>query len=216
MIAISPRSRGTNPADQFFRGKDEFGREPGFFFLTSSVLILWIFAKSIQNAADLGQKFGFPGGVAYAVYWISFLVAGTVLYGLRRRGYRSIHDFLESRYGTGAVWIFSLILIIRFWNEIWSNTIVMAQFFGPWESSEYYVASWAITALVLSYILKGGLRSSIITDATFIPLSYDYERFAYEMRAERIAEPFVETVETGWWTTCLEILPAKERAKGRY
>jgi len=49
-----------------------------------------------------------------------------------------------------------------------------------------------------------------------VRLSYDYERLAYEMRAERIAEPFVETVETGWWTTCLEILPAKERAKGRY
>ena len=165
MIAISPRSRGTNPSDQFFRGKDGSGREPGFFFLTSSVLISWIFAKSIQNAADLGQKFGFPGGVAYAVYWISFLVAGTVLYGLRRRGYRSIHDYLGSRYGTGAVWIFSLILIIRLWNEIWSNTIVMAQFFGPRESREYYIASWAITALVLAYILKGGLRSSIVTDA---------------------------------------------------
>jgi len=53
-------------------------------------------------------------------------------------------------------------------------------------------------------------------DATFIPLRYDHDRFAYEMRAERIVEPFVETVETGWWTTCLEILPARERAKGKY
>lgn len=53
-------------------------------------------------------------------------------------------------------------------------------------------------------------------DATFIPLRYDHERLAYEMRAERIAEPFVETVETGWWTTCLEVLPARERAKGMY
>jgi Na+/proline symporter len=165
MLAISPRARGTNPADQFFRGTDEFGREPGYFFLTSSVLISWIFAKSVQNAADLGQNFGLPGGVAYAAYWLSFLVAGTVLYGLRKKGYRSIHDFLGSRYGTAAVWLFSLILLIRLWNEIWSNTIVMAQFFGPRESQGYYVASWAITALVLAYILKGGLRSSIVTDA---------------------------------------------------
>jgi Na+/proline symporter len=88
-----------------------------------------------------------------------------VLYGLRKKGYRSIHDFLGSRYGTAAVWLFSLILVIRLWNEIWSNTIVMAQFFGPRESQGYYVASWAITALVLAYILKGGLRSSIVTDA---------------------------------------------------
>ncbi|MBE0602376.1 MAG: sodium:solute symporter, partial [Deltaproteobacteria bacterium] len=51
------------------------------------------------------------------------------------------------------------------WNEIWSNTIVMAQYFGPRESTAYYAASWAITALVLFYVLKGGLRSSIVTDA---------------------------------------------------
>ena len=25
---------------------------------------------------------------------------------------------------------------------------------------------------------------------------------------------FVETVLTGWWTTCLEVLPAKERRRG--
>lgn len=53
-------------------------------------------------------------------------------------------------------------------------------------------------------------------DATFIPLRYDHDRLAYEMRVERIVEPFVETVETGWWTTCLEILPARERARGKY
>jgi diadenosine tetraphosphatase ApaH/serine/threonine PP2A family protein phosphatase len=51
-------------------------------------------------------------------------------------------------------------------------------------------------------------------DASFVPLRYDYERLAAEMRAEKIAEPFVETVLGGWWTTCLEILPAKERARG--
>ncbi|MEW6718953.1 MAG: metallophosphoesterase family protein [Thermodesulfobacteriota bacterium] len=53
-------------------------------------------------------------------------------------------------------------------------------------------------------------------DASFIPLSYDHGRLAAEMRAERIVEPFVETVETGWWTTCLEILPSRERFRGRY
>jgi diadenosine tetraphosphatase ApaH/serine/threonine PP2A family protein phosphatase len=51
-------------------------------------------------------------------------------------------------------------------------------------------------------------------DASFIPLRYDHERLASEMRGEGIAEPFVRTIETGWWTTCLEILPAKERSRG--
>lgn len=164
MFAISPRARGKNPVEQFFRGKDEAGRETSGFFLTSSVLIAWIFAKSVQNAADLGQKFGLPGGVAYAAYWLSFLVAGVALYRLRMKGFRSIHHYLGDRFGTGAIRLFSLILLFRLWNEIWSNTIVMAQFFGPRESQGYYVASWAITALVLAYVLKGGLRSSIVTD----------------------------------------------------
>jgi len=53
-------------------------------------------------------------------------------------------------------------------------------------------------------------------DATFLPLSYDHDRLAAGMRAEGIVEPFVTTVETGWWTTCLEILPTKVRARGKY
>jgi hypothetical protein len=49
-----------------------------------------------------------------------------------------------------------------------------------------------------------------------VPLIYDYQGLAAEMRAERLPEEFVETVLTGWWTTCLEILPARERAASRF
>ncbi|MSU78000.1 MAG: metallophosphoesterase [Gemmataceae bacterium] len=50
----------------------------------------------------------------------------------------------------------------------------------------------------------------------FVPVEYDHARLAGEMHAERLPEEFVQTVQTGWWTTCLEILPAKERLRGRY
>jgi predicted phosphodiesterase len=50
----------------------------------------------------------------------------------------------------------------------------------------------------------------------FVPVAYDHERLAREMREERLPEEFVQTVLTGWWTTCLEVLPAKERRRGRY
>ncbi len=50
----------------------------------------------------------------------------------------------------------------------------------------------------------------------FVPVAYDYERLAREMRAEQLPEEFVETVLTGWWTTCLEILPSKERRRGKW
>lgn len=49
-----------------------------------------------------------------------------------------------------------------------------------------------------------------------VRLPYDHERLAHEMRAEQLPQEFVETIETGWWTTCLEILPPKERALGRF
>jgi diadenosine tetraphosphatase ApaH/serine/threonine PP2A family protein phosphatase len=50
----------------------------------------------------------------------------------------------------------------------------------------------------------------------FVPVPYDHERLAREMEAEKLPPEFVATIQTGWWTTCLEILPAKERAAGRY
>ena len=51
---------------------------------------------------------------------------------------------------------------------------------------------------------------------SFIPVKYDHHRLAEEMTAEGIPKEFVETILTGCWTTCLEILPAKERKIGRY
>ena len=50
---------------------------------------------------------------------------------------------------------------------------------------------------------------------SFIPLQYDHESLAHEMQAESLPQPFIDTILTGWWTTCLEILPAKERARGK-
>ncbi len=53
-------------------------------------------------------------------------------------------------------------------------------------------------------------------EAEWVPVSYEHESLAREMEEERLPPEFVETIRTGWWTTCLEVLPAKERARGRY
>jgi diadenosine tetraphosphatase ApaH/serine/threonine PP2A family protein phosphatase len=53
-------------------------------------------------------------------------------------------------------------------------------------------------------------------EAEFAPVVYDHEAMAREMAEERLPEEFIETILTGWWTTCLEILPAKERIQGRH
>jgi predicted phosphodiesterase len=68
---------------------------------------------------------------------------------------------------------------------------------------------------------SGGTRSVAATlpaplHVEFIPVEYDHPRLTAEMRSEQLPEEFVETILTGWWTTCLEILPAKERRRGRF
>jgi hypothetical protein len=47
-------------------------------------------------------------------------------------------------------------------------------------------------------------------------LAYDHQGLADEMRREELPPEFIETILTGWWTTCLEILPARERSRSRY
>jgi hypothetical protein len=60
-------------------------QEVGFWTLMPSAMISWIFAKSIQNAAVWGGRFGIMGGVAYAGWYVSFWSASLVGYYLRTR-----------------------------------------------------------------------------------------------------------------------------------
>jgi len=53
-------------------------------------------------------------------------------------------------------------------------------------------------------------------EVEFVPVAYDQEALADEMREERLPQEFIETIRTGWWTTCLEVLPARERARGKW
>ncbi len=50
----------------------------------------------------------------------------------------------------------------------------------------------------------------------FVPVAYDFRRLAKEMVAEKLPSQFVETIMTGWWSTCLEILPFRERSRGAF
>ena len=49
-----------------------------------------------------------------------------------------------------------------------------------------------------------------------VPVRYDHEAPAREIAREGISEEFVTTIRTGRWTTSPEILPGRERARGRY
>lgn len=153
----------------FFSAADSKGREVGLFLLTSSVVVTWVFAKSVSNAATLGKAFGFVGSIAYATYWVGFIPATIIIVTVRRSGYLTFHHYLRSRFGHGAAWLFSFIVVLRLWNEVWSNSIVIASFFGSPGGSQgcqdmYYLASWIAVIAPLVYTLISGMRSSFITD----------------------------------------------------
>lgn len=71
------------------------------------------------------------------------------------------------------------------------------------------------TAVHYALITATG-RSDEPIEVEFRRVEYDHEALAAEMRDEGLPEEFVETILTGWWTTCLEVLPAKERSRSRW
>ncbi|MDG5490240.1 sodium:solute symporter [Psychroserpens sp. SPM9] len=161
LFLVSPLAK---TRDQFFKAVNN-RKAPNTLVLTGSLIISWIFAKSITNAANLGLDFGIVGGVAYAGYYLSFAVAGLLIYQMRTKGgFESIHQFLSSKFGKGAMAIFSILIAIRLFNEVWSNTMVIGSYFGNTGSLPYYTAIIVFTVLTLAYAIKGGLSSSIFTD----------------------------------------------------
>ena len=161
LLWLAPLAR---TASEFFAGTRR-ERAPGFAMLLSSLVISWLFAKSLTNAANLGLSYGLVGGVAYAGYYLSFGVAGYVIYQLRTRGgFKSIHEFLVRKHGRSAVLLFSGLISFRLFNEVWSNTMVIGSYFGEAGSRPYLAAVLVFTVLTLAYSLKGGMSSSILTD----------------------------------------------------
>ncbi|HET9404267.1 MAG TPA: hypothetical protein VFO57_06790 [Burkholderiales bacterium] len=162
MYAISPRARTVSG---FFGGTDDAGRPATEWALMCSIFISWIFAKSVTNAANLGAAHGIVGGLAYAAYWLSIPVAGIVIYWLRtRHGATGLVPFLIQKYGRVAALSFTLAILIRLYNEVWSNTAVVGAYYGKPGEWTFIAAALLFTAVTLFYSLKGGLRSSIVTD----------------------------------------------------
>ncbi len=162
MYAISPHSR-TDAS--YFSGSDDTGRPATEWALMCSIFISWIFAKSVTNAANLGAAYGVVGGLAYATYWLSIPIAGFTIYWLRtRHGATGLVPFLIGRYGKLAALAFTLAILIRLYNEVWSNTAVVGAYYGEAGEWTFIASALLFTAATLIYSLKGGLRSSIVTD----------------------------------------------------
>lgn len=60
------------------------------------------------------------------------------------------------------------------------------------------------------------LTANGVVEIEFIPLEYDCKSLSQEMKQQKLPREFIDTILTGWWTTCLEILPVKERLRGKF
>jgi hypothetical protein len=168
IFLVAPRAEGHRG---FLWARSRQGQAPSTALLTSSVLVTWIFAKSITNAANLGEKYGLMGGLAYAAWYLSIPAAGILLYRIRKAGHEGVIPFLTARFGPLAAFLFSAAILIRLFNEVWSNTEVVASYFGAAGSTPFFVAAGVFTAAVLLYTLRGGLRASIFTDQLQLALA---------------------------------------------
>ncbi|KAJ8600583.1 hypothetical protein CTAYLR_008171 [Chrysophaeum taylorii] len=145
----------------------------------SSAFISWIFAKSITNSSKQGGRYGAVGGFAYAAWYFAFPAAACVCYQLRKKGYRSLPEAIHDKYGTTACLLFAGCVLYRLYNEVWSNSRVIADFFGRETrnvvaddgttdtidaSDPWWAAAILSTALPLVYVFAGGMRSSLISD----------------------------------------------------
>ena len=162
MFAISPK---TVTIGGFFKGEDRQGRAANPWMIMASIFIAWIFAKSVTNCANMGMKFGIVGGIGYAVYWLCIPLTGYAIYRLRRRfGATSMTDFLTKNYGIAAAFCFSAAILVRLFNEVWSNTSVIGEYYGASGSAPFVLAACLFTAITVAYCCWGGMRSSLITD----------------------------------------------------
>ncbi len=160
-------------APQFFDGRTRDGQPPGVLMVAMSAAITWVFAKSIANASDLAYGYGISGGVGYALYYLSFVVAGVAIHFIRRGGrYRSLSHLLAVKYGGGAARLFLLLVMFRLLNEVWSNTKVMSLYFGAEGSGGYWLAVVLVTLFTVAYAWRGGMRASLTTDRVHIVLAF--------------------------------------------
>ena len=163
MIALSPLA--TEPG-VFFRGglgaTDR--RTSSLLMLSSSAFISWVFAKSVANSSKLGAKYGLVGGVQYATWYTSFPCVGLVVWRLRKQGFKSLPEAINARYGNAACLAFFVTVLYRLYQEVWSNAMVVAEFYGEYKSAEWWCAAILSSVVPLAYALLGGLRTSLISD----------------------------------------------------
>ena len=73
-------------------------------------------------------------------------------------------SFLTEHYGVAAAFCFSAAILVRLFNEVWSNTSVIGAYYGDSGTAPFILAALLMTFITIAYCCKGGMRGSLITD----------------------------------------------------
>ncbi|MGR3513367.1 MAG: sodium:proline symporter [Paracoccaceae bacterium] len=141
--------------------------EPGLWTLVLSQVTTWIFARSLMNAAILGYFYGFPGTLAYAAYYLSFLTGGYIVGHLRTGHATSVQDWLGARFGRTGKGTYNAVIALRLLSEVFANLIVVGLIFEailPDAMGAGTAAIVVVAALGLIYSAWGGLSAALRTD----------------------------------------------------
>ena len=72
-------------------------------------------------------------------------------------------SFLTEHYGVAAAFCFSAAILVRLFNEVWSNTSVVGAYYGD-RPNPFVIAALLFTVITVAYCCRGGMRGSLITD----------------------------------------------------
>ncbi len=150
----------------FFGGQIS-GRAPGLVVLVLSQVTTWIFARSLMNAAILGYYYGFPGTLAYAAYYLSFLTGGYIVGQLRLRDASSVQDWLGAVFGAAGPGCYNVVIALRLLSEVFANLLVVGLIFSavmPEVAGAGTAAIVVVAVLGLAYSAWGGLSAALRTD----------------------------------------------------
>ena len=136
-LVISPRNVTVGG---FFDGTSGVGAQPSLLMLVLSQVTTWIFARSLMNAAILGYFYGFAGTLAYTAYYLSFLTGMYIVGQMRRRGARSVQDWLGDNFGKTGHVAYNIVVALRLLSEVFANLIVVGLIF----SAAFSDVVWAI------------------------------------------------------------------------
>jgi len=163
-LVISPRKVSVAG---FFDGASRVGAQPSLWMLVLSQVTTWIFARSLMNAAILGYFYGFAGTLAYTCYYLSFLTGMYIVGQMRRRGARSVQDWLGDNFGRTGYMAYNIVVGLRLLSEVFANLIVVGLIFSAAFPDLVWAKTGAVVALAiigLVYSALGGLRASLRTD----------------------------------------------------